>query len=166
MVHSAGRLVGYRFVYFPRDRAFNLARGRLANNELAYVAHLDTTCFVPEWRGKGLGKFLAHTALSEVQKLGLHHVFATVAPNNIASMRAMFASGLEIIDFDPDFKGKERYIFYRRLGGDALEPGDVKGAMNLHPSNTRDMHACLKSGFKAIGLRKCEAGWTFELIGS
>lgn len=113
LIIESNNIIGYRFVYFPINRDFNLGRGILLSEQLDKVAHLDTTCLLKEWRGKGIGKHLANLAMDYIKENKMEHVFATVAPNNIASMNVMFHTGLHIIDYTREFQHKERFIFYR-----------------------------------------------------
>ena len=145
-------LIGYRFVYFAKDREFNLGRGIIPDDQLDAVAHLDTTCLLKEFRGKGIGKELARLSIEFINKNKMLHVLATVAPNNIASMKVMFYAGLKIVNYTNDFNGKERFIFHGCLSNEVESYSDISSEIIIDVSSKLEIESLLKEKWIGIGL--------------
>lgn len=109
-----GESVGYRIVYFPRDRPFNLAKDTtLPAAEYPTVAHCDTIGVLPAWRGHGLARRMNARALADLADTGTRHLFATSAPSNPHGVRALVEAGFRTIGLVEKFGGKLRFLLYR-----------------------------------------------------
>ncbi|KDA92511.1 GNAT family N-acetyltransferase [Pantoea agglomerans] len=152
LIYEGDVLIGYRFIYFPKKREFNLGRGIIPDDQLETVAHLDTTCLLKEFRGKGIGKDLAGLSIDFIAENKMQHVLATVAPNNIASMKVMFYAGLKIVDYTSDFNEKERYIFHNCLTAEGESWKKFSHEMAVDVSSKLEIVSLLKEKWVGIGL--------------
>ncbi|MFJ7776958.1 GNAT family N-acetyltransferase [Streptomyces yangpuensis] len=113
VVHD-GEPVAYRMVYFPRDRAFNLAKDTsLPPAEYDAVAHWDTVAVLPEWRGHGLARLMNVRALGDLTDTGIRHVLATSSPDNPHGVRTLMEAGFRPVGLVEKFGGKLRFLLYR-----------------------------------------------------
>ncbi|MFJ3902441.1 GNAT family N-acetyltransferase [Streptomyces sp. NPDC090025] len=109
-----GEPVAYRMVYFPRDRAFNLAKDTtLPAAHHGTVAHWDTVAVLPAWRGHGLAGLMNARALGELADTGIRHVFATSSPANPHGVRTLMEAGFQPVGLLEKFGGKLRFLLYR-----------------------------------------------------
>ncbi|MFD0266240.1 GNAT family N-acetyltransferase [Streptomyces sp. NPDC127106] len=113
VVHD-GEPVAYRMVYFPRDRAFNLAKDTtLPAAQYDAVAHWDTVAVLPAWRGHGLARLMNVRALGDLADTGIRHVFATSSPANPHGVRTLMEAGFHPVGLVEKFGGKLRFLLYR-----------------------------------------------------
>ncbi|GAA0471272.1 GNAT family N-acetyltransferase [Streptomyces stramineus] len=113
-VTHGGETVAYRMVYFPRDRAFNLAKDTaLPPAEYHRVAHWDTVAVLPGWRGHGLARRLNVRALADLADTGIRHLFATSSPANPHGVRTLIEAGFQPVDLVRKFGGSLRFLLYR-----------------------------------------------------
>ncbi|MFF3767651.1 GNAT family N-acetyltransferase [Streptomyces sp. NPDC001922] len=118
-VRHHGETVAYRMVYFPRERAFNLARDTpLPRGELVHAAHWDTIAVLPRWRGHGLSGLMNARALADLADTGIRHLFATSSPRNPHGVRSLIATGFRPVRVALKFGGKLRFLFYRPFPAD------------------------------------------------
>ncbi|MEV4503372.1 GNAT family N-acetyltransferase [Streptomyces klenkii] len=109
-----GETVAYRMVYFPRDRAFNLAKDTaLPPSEYHRVGHWDTVAVLPRWRGHGLARLMNTRALADLAGTDIRHLFATSAPSNPYAVRTLLEAGFQPIGLVRKFGGRLRFLLYR-----------------------------------------------------
>ena len=76
---------------------------------------LDGASALPEWRGNGLHFHGIQERILHASSLGRTQIGATVAPENIRSVRGLFRSGLHVRAFGVMYGGLPRLIVYRDL---------------------------------------------------
>ncbi|MEU2389512.1 GNAT family N-acetyltransferase [Streptomyces sp. NPDC007369] len=156
VVHD-GEPVAYRMVYFPRDRAFNLARDTtLPAAQYDAVAHWDTVAVLPEWRGHGLARLMNVRALGDLADTGVRHVFATSSPANPHGVRTLAEAGFHPVGLVEKFGGKLRFLLYRPYPqpwpaptADRAEPAERVVAF----SDTGELARAFRDGWSGAGLR-------------
>ncbi|MFO1350363.1 MAG: hypothetical protein U1F68_06655 [Gammaproteobacteria bacterium] len=127
-VFAEGALIAYGIVGFPADTGYNFgATLGLPESALAQVAHLDGCGVLPQWRGNGLQRWLAHRRIALAVAAGRRHILSTAAPANTASCRNLLASGLQIKGLQPMFGGVLRYLLYADLAAPCrVDPSSVR----------------------------------------
>lgn len=115
----AGRLVGFRCLYFPdpEDREWNLGFDLgIEPEERRRLANLQMLCVDPRFRGLGLGLAMNRHALRLLRRRPeLRHLCATVSPHNAWNLRILFATGLRVRRLKEKYGGKLRYVMHRSL---------------------------------------------------
>lgn len=111
-VFDGERLAAYGSVGFLDDSEDNLGWDLgLTAAEVHLCAVLDTIVVDPAYRGMGLQRELIRRCMAHAkQKEPKCQVLATVAPDNIYSLRNVQAEGFEILARKEKYGGKERYI--------------------------------------------------------
>lgn len=113
-VSRGGETVAYRMVYFPRDRAFNLAKDTaLPPAEYSRVAHWDTIAVLPQWRGFQLARLLNTRALADLVETDIRHLLATSSPANPHGVRSLLEAGFRPVRLVRKFGGRLRFLCYR-----------------------------------------------------
>lgn len=80
------------------------------------VAHLENGCVAPEYQGFWLHRFLIQKRLQLAAQHWYQHIFATVDPENLASLKNLLRLGFDAIAYDADhYDGKRRFVLYRSL---------------------------------------------------
>lgn len=109
-------LVAFRVLWFPGYSNENLGRDAgLSIEELPYAVHQEITCVHPNSRGQRLQKRLGTVLMTELAKEypEMRWVFATVHPDNTASLKDKLEQGMEIIAQTEKYEGKKRYILMK-----------------------------------------------------
>lgn len=111
-VFEGDRLAAYGSVGFLGASSDNLGWDlSLETQEAERCAVLDTIVVDSDYRGLGIQKELIRRCVSYArQKRPGCRVLATVAPDNIYSLRNVKAEGFEILARKEKYGGKERYI--------------------------------------------------------
>lgn len=111
-------LVAFRVLLFPGKSRENLGRDAgLSNDELPYVVHQELSCVHPQSRGQRLQKKLGAFLMAELAKdyPEMRWVFATVHPDNRASLNDKLEQGMKVIAETEKYEGKKRYILMKKL---------------------------------------------------
>lgn len=109
-------LVAYSVTIFPQYDGENLGYDlNLGEDELPYVAHLDSFLVHPDYRGNKLQYKLGNLMQEIVLNKGFRHLCATVSPKNHYSLINLLDIGLEIRLKKLKYGGKLRYILYKHL---------------------------------------------------
>ncbi|WP_414170002.1 GNAT family N-acetyltransferase [Streptoverticillium reticulum] len=148
-----GETVAYRFVYFPHDRPFNLAKdSALPPDEHAAVGHWDTVAVLPGWRGHGLARLMNVRALADVADTGIRHLFATSSPLNPHGVRTLSEAGFQPIDLIRKFGGKLRFLLYRPSpqGWPAVPAGTPERTVPF--PDTGALEGAFRDGWTGAGL--------------
>jgi GNAT superfamily N-acetyltransferase len=161
-----GEPVAYRMVYFPRDRAFNLAKDTtLPASRYEAVAHWDTVAVLPAWRGHGLARLMNARALRELTDTGIRHVFSTSSPANPHGVRTLMEAGFQPVGLVEKFGGKLRFLLYRPYpqpwpDPPAAPPGPGPGPAHAGPeerliafSAADELAQAFRDGWSSAGLR-------------
>jgi hypothetical protein len=86
--------------------------------DLAGFCVLDGTCVAPDWRGLRLHQAAINERLRLAAVLGLSVAAATVAPENIYSLRGLLKSGFEVRRFATVYGGLERLVVCRTIAAE------------------------------------------------
>jgi len=153
-VQHRGDTIVYRIVYFPRDRAFNLAKDiPLPPDEQARVAHWDTIAVLPKWRGFGLSRLMNTHALSDLANTEIRHLFATSSPQNPYGIRSLIETGFRPIRLILKFGGKLRLLFYRPYPADWCLANAHMTEKEVPLSATADLEAAFQNGWIGTGIK-------------
>ncbi len=114
------------------------------------VAHLDGISVAPEWRGRGLHRYLTRRRMEMAAQAGRMLVITTVAPGNLASLTNTLAEGLEIRRLTRLYGGW-RFVLARRL---PPTPSREEAATRWLPvSDLTAQAALLDAGWRGVRLR-------------
>jgi ribosomal protein S18 acetylase RimI-like enzyme len=117
----AGTLVAFRSVFFPGERPDNLGLDiGLTAGDLDQVAHLERSVVDPAYRGNRLQMRMTTQAVQMAKDHPgyggrLRHLFSTVSPANIPSMKDKFSIGMQIVRTKKKYLGYWRHVFYRDI---------------------------------------------------
>jgi hypothetical protein len=103
-----GTLVGYGILGLCSDTLDHLAD--LLDTNPAQLCVLDGAAALPEWRGYGLHRQAIAGRIALAQSMGRVMVAATVAPDNVRSMRALLDAGLRIRRYAGLYGGLPRLV--------------------------------------------------------
>lgn len=117
-----GALAAFLAVQFPGRAAHNLGRDYgLPDVDLDRALHFTGILVHPDRRGQGLHRRLIETAAQGVLPADRHRYwFATVRPENTASVRGMLSVGMRVFARKPKHDGHDRLLFVRDL---SAQPG-------------------------------------------
>jgi len=121
--NKTGDIIAYRYIGFPGCSEKNLGHDiNMPRQELAKVAHLETTVVHPEYRGNSLQSLTLQQVIPMVKDLGYSHLLCTVSPQNIYSLYNIIKNGLRIKalkkKYGSEKDGKDgmwRFILHRNL---------------------------------------------------
>jgi len=122
--NKTGDIIAYRHIGFPGFSEKNLGHDvNIPRQELAKVAHLETTVVHPEYRGNSLQSLTLQQAIPMVKDLGYSHLLCTVSPLNIYSLYNIIKNGLRIKALKKKYGSAEkdgkdgmwRFILHRNL---------------------------------------------------
>ncbi|HAO33715.1 MAG TPA: hypothetical protein DCQ84_12290 [Candidatus Competibacteraceae bacterium] len=151
-VFAGSTLIAYGIVGLPDDGRYNfgVALG-LPSREWPRVAHLDGCGVLPQWRGKGLQRWLARWRIATAVSVGRRHLLSTAAPANHASCRNLLGVGLTVHGLQPMFGGRWRHLFYRDLRDPS--PLDLASAEPVALADLGRQQALLAQGYRGYALR-------------
>ncbi|MFC5359579.1 GNAT family N-acetyltransferase [Azospirillum himalayense] len=114
-------LSAFLAVQFPGRAANNLGRDYgLPEGDLDRALHFTGILVHPHRRGQGLHRRLIETAAQGVLPPDRHRYwFATVRPENTASVRGMLSVGMHVFARKPKHDGHDRLLFVRDLSAPA-----------------------------------------------
>ncbi|MDQ2105131.1 GNAT family N-acetyltransferase [Azospirillum isscasi] len=118
---GTGGLAAFLAVQFPGRAAHNLGRDYgLPDGDLERALHFTGVLVHPDRRGQGLHRRLIETAARSVLPPDRHRYwFATVRPENTASVRGMLSVGMRVFARKPKHDGHDRLLFVRDLSAPA-----------------------------------------------
>ena len=87
----------------------------LSEDNLMRVLHMDSASVLPEHRGHGLEHRMIAFAETLVDASKYHYAFATVAPNNIASLKSLEKNGYQVMVTKEKYGGLTRSILMKIL---------------------------------------------------
>jgi predicted GNAT superfamily acetyltransferase len=109
-------LTAYGVMIFPGNDEENLGYDLNFNqDELQFVAHLDSFLVHPDYRGNKLQYKLCTLMQKIALQKGYKHLCSTVSPRNIHSLNNLMNFGFEIRLEKLKYGGKLRYILYKSL---------------------------------------------------
>ena len=110
------QLIAYGVMIFPGYDPENLGYDLNFNqDELIFVAHLDSFLVHPHYRGNKLQYRFSILMEKIALEKGYKHLCSTAAPSNIPSLNNLIDLGLEIKLEKMKYGGKQRYILYKAL---------------------------------------------------
>ena len=113
---SALKPAGFFTVHFPGLSAKNMGHVlNLSDAGLLVTAHMDTAVVDPDYRGNHLQSRMLAEAEAELSRRSFRHLFATVHPDNIYSLRNVTGNGYRIIKTCEMYGGLPRHILYKEL---------------------------------------------------
>ena len=93
-----GKIVGNLLVKYPGLDEENLGYDvSLSENNLMRVVHMDSASVLPEHRGHGLERRMIAFAETLVDTSKYSYAFATVAPENTASLKSLEKNGYQVM---------------------------------------------------------------------
>ena len=87
----------------------------LSEDNLMRVLHMDSASVLPEHRGHGLEHRMIAFAETLVDTSKYHYAFATVAPENIASLKSLEKNGYQVMVTKEKYGGLTRSILMKIL---------------------------------------------------
>lgn len=87
----------------------------LSEDNLMRVLHMDSASVLPEHRGHGLEHRMIAFAETLVDASKYHYAFATVAPDNIASLKSLEKNGYQVMVTKEKYGGLTRSILMKIL---------------------------------------------------
>ena len=110
------KMIGFFFGYVPGLERENMGEYMgLSKEELKKVGHMETAMVIPEFRGRGLQARLMEAAECEFKSRGYVHMFGTVHPDNIYSVRNFEKQGYRVVKETRKYGGLLRYVCYKYL---------------------------------------------------
>jgi GNAT superfamily N-acetyltransferase len=111
-----GDLVAYSVLAFPGMSEKNLGREfGVPEQELPYVAVLDSTVVHESVRGRGLQRFFHELREKRAREKDCLYLYSTVHPENHMSMKNLEAAGFILQFTRPMYGGKSRHCYSKRL---------------------------------------------------
>lgn len=154
------RLVGVRTTLFPYDSEENLGSYiGLPQEEMSKVVHLDTTNIHSDFRGNSLQKRMIDVTLKMLRKSkNFKHLFTTVSPFNIPSIKSILFFNIPIIGLELKYGGLLRYVFYQNL----LNPLEIdkEKAVAILNTDIKLQKELLQAGYCAF---KCSQSYDGKL---
>ncbi len=117
-IYVENKLIATRALLVPADDPdhLGLAIG-LKETEIDKVIYQEISFVHPDYQGNGLQKLMAELIMKELHKKkhSYTYVCATVAPDNIPSLKDKFSQGMELRAFVIIYGEKQRYVFVKEL---------------------------------------------------
>ena len=113
---DSSRLAGFFILRFPGAAEDNLSRdipGIACRPEEA--VHMESAAVDPAFRGQGLQRAMAAYGERIAAAMGFQFAFATVHPDNRASLTSMQRQGFDIAATKEKYGGRLRHILIKRL---------------------------------------------------
>lgn len=127
-IHGAylrGQFVAYTVLTFPKMRPGNLGREfGVAEDDLHEVACLEGTVVHESARGLGLQRYFLRLREQRARENGCRYVYATVHPDNHASVKNLESEGFVRRFTRPMYGGKLRHCYAKQL----RQPGEESEA--------------------------------------
>lgn len=113
---ATGNLAAAFIAAFPGCTPENMGYDcDIPEDELPYVAHMDTAVADPQYRGHGLQKKLMELAEHDLKKAGYHYLCCTVHPDNQYSKNNVLRQGYQIMTTKEKYQGYLRHVFLKKL---------------------------------------------------
>ena len=104
-------MAGFLLIHYPEETPENLGNDLgWPDEKKARVAHMDTVCVLPAYRGLGLHRQLLAWAEEHLQAMPYCYYLTTVHPDNSYSLRNFQKSGYQIVATRPKYGGLPRHI--------------------------------------------------------
>lgn len=154
------RLIAFRALLIPEmdDEGLGEDIG-LTGEELKQILYQEITNVHPKYRGHSLQRKLANCIMKQIDQSKFKYILATVMPYNIPSLKDKFDQGMRIEELKEKFGGKIRYIFAKRLQGEALLEEE---SHFLSMGDFEGQRALLHKGYVGISLKQQDDDWFVE----
>ena len=111
-----GTIIGNLLVKYPGLTDENLGYDvKLSTEKLNMVLHMDSATVLPEHRGHGLEAKMIAYAETLVDTTKYRYSFATVAPENLASLKSLEKNGYEVMVTKEKYGKYQRYIMMKAI---------------------------------------------------
>ena len=108
---ETGKIIGFLFLYVPGAAKDNLGRDfGWDQSRLAQVCHAEYALVHPDCRGHGLQYRMLRYALDSKELSTYQYLFATVSPENTASLKSLLKAGFTIQATKIKYGGYLRHI--------------------------------------------------------
>lgn len=87
----------------------------LSDEELPWVAHMDSVAVLPKYRGYRLQRRLMEAAERELESRGYRYLMCTVHPDNCYSRNNVISQGYEPMLTKEKYGGNIREVFLKKL---------------------------------------------------
>lgn len=113
---ESNRLAAIFMIVFPGKSEDNLGRdAHISEEELAFVAHMESAAVLPEFRGHKLQYRLMQEGEKELKKLGYRYLMCTVHPENKFSLDNVRNQGYKIMKIGEKYDGYWRAVLLKKL---------------------------------------------------
>lgn len=110
------KIVGNLLVKYPGLTEENLGYDVCFTSEnLNHVLHMDSASVLPEHRGHGLERKMIAFAETLVDTSKYYYSFATVAPENTASLKSLEQNGYQVMVTREKYEGLIRCVMMKKL---------------------------------------------------
>lgn len=101
---------------FPGSSPENLGLDAgLSEEELPYVAHMDSAAVLPDFRGCHLQKLMMQTAEKDLHSAGYRYLCCTVHPENRYSLNSVLSLGYQTVTTCEKYGGYLRSVLMKKL---------------------------------------------------
>lgn len=117
-------LIAVRALLDPENDPNHLGRAiGLQETDLDKVIYQEVSFVHPDYQGNGLQKIMAKVIMEELDKTNhsYSYVCATVAPDNIPSLKDKFYQKMELKAFVTIYGEKQRYVFAKELNNQKIQ---------------------------------------------
>ena len=117
-VYVEGKLIAVRALLDPTDDPYHLGLAiGLEEKDLDKVIYQEISFVHPDYQGNSLQKIMGDLIMKELSKKEHPYMYvcATVAPDNIPSLKDKFAQQMEIKTLVKIYGEKQRYVFAKEL---------------------------------------------------
>lgn len=130
-VYVDNKLIAVRVLLVPKDDPEHLGFAiGLSEADLDKVIYQEVSFVHPNYQGNGLQKIMAKLIMIELnnKEHAYLYVCATVAPDNIPSLKDKFEQGMEIKALVTIYGEKQRYVFSKKLNNSNKKKKSLKKA--------------------------------------
>ena len=114
-IGSRKQIAAFFAVHIPGAGKENLGRDAgFTGPQLFGAAHMESAAVLPEYRGHGLQGRLLEEAEARLQGMGFRYLFATVHPDNGASLHTMKKHGYKILVTKEKYGGLLRHVLKKK----------------------------------------------------
>lgn len=140
-IYVDNKLIAIRALLLPAEDPdhLGLAIG-LGETELNKVIYQEISFVHPDYQGNGLQKLMAELIMKELHKKEYSYTYicATVASDNIPSLKDKFSQGMELRAFVTIYDEKQRYVFAKELTEHENKNGIIE-EVNIEIANVNEI---------------------------
>lgn len=152
------KMIAFRAMLKPEiDKAHLGIDAGLTTEELPKVIYSEISNVDPDYRGNGLQSFMGKLLMKRFDGKRFNYVCATVAPQNIPSLKDKLELGLEIVALKEKYGGKLRYILIKDL---ATKPKDNRtGLTFILMKDIKKQQKILAARFQGVSIKEENGEW-------